>query len=179
MTDPTVLKNKIDRERSAVRPPNADGTRILVVDDNDALRYSIRRALQEAGYNVTEARTGSEAIALASESPDLITLDVNLPDMDGFSVCRQLKAAPQTSHIPILHVSSTFTDPESRVHGLQGGADAYLAEPIDRSELVATVAALLRLKAAESEARRQAGAAEAARQELAKLNATLEDKIRE
>lgn len=179
MSDTTALKNKIGREKSNPKPADAGTTTILVVDDNDALRYSIRRALQEAGYVVVEARTGGEALTLAANQPGLITLDINLPDIDGFQVCRRLKNAAETAHIPILHVSSTFTDAESRVHGLQGGADAYLAEPIDRSELVATVAALLRLKNAESEARRQAQVAEGARKELAELNATLEDRIRE
>ena len=105
---------------------------------------------------MVEAKTGAEALARAAELPDLITLDVNLPDMNGFQVCRKLKADPVTTHIPILHVSSTFVDPQSRVLGLEGGADAYLAEPIDRAELVATVGALLRLKRAETAARQQA-----------------------
>jgi signal transduction histidine kinase len=179
MTDPTALKQQIESEHRNIKPIDAGAVTILVVDDNEALRYSIVRALREAGYKVLEAKTGAEAIARAADNPSLITLDINLPDVDGFQVCRRLKSAPETAHIPILHVSSTFTDAESRVHGLQGGADAYLAEPIDRSELVATVAALLRLKNAESEARRQAQVAEQARQELARLNATLEDRIRE
>jgi signal transduction histidine kinase len=109
----------------------------------------------------------------------LITLDVNLPDMTGFQVCHQLKSDPKTASIPILHVSSTFVDPEYRVKGLDGGADAYLAEPIDRAELVATIGALLRLKNAETRARQQAAEAETARKELALLNASLEDKIAE
>jgi signal transduction histidine kinase len=178
MTDATALKKKIETAKMAIKSVDAASTTILVVDDNDALRYSIKRALLEAGYQVVEARTGAEAIARAEDQPDLITLDINLPDIDGFQVCKQLKAASGTSRIPILHVSSTFTDPEARVLGLQGGADAYLAEPISRSELVATVAALLRLKNAENEALRQAEAAEAARNELALLNATLEDRIK-
>ena len=179
MTDPTALKQQIDNEHRNIKPIDAGAVTILVVDDNEALRYSIARALREAGYKVIEAKTGAEAIVRAADNPGLITLDINLPDIDGFQVCRQLKASAETAHIPILHVSSTFTDSESRVYGLQGGADAYLAEPIDRSELVATVAALLRLKNAESEARRQAQVAEQARQELAGLNATLEDRIKE
>ncbi|HKQ88776.1 MAG TPA: response regulator [Candidatus Acidoferrales bacterium] len=179
MSEATALKHKIGRERPGLKTADANAITVLVVDDNDALRYSIARALKEAGYKILEARTGTEAIARAAEMPTLITLDVNLPDMDGFQVCRRLKSSPETAHIPILHVSSTFTDAQSRVHGLQGGADAYLAEPIDRSELVATVAALLRLKNAESEARRQAEVAESARKELAQLNATLEDRIKE
>jgi signal transduction histidine kinase len=178
MADTKTLRNKIKQEKAEVKPPDTSATRILVVDDNDALRYSIKRSLIEGGYNVVEARTGAEAFLRAEEQPDLITLDINLPDMDGFQVCRQLKSSERTAHIPILHVSSTFTDPASRVHGLQGGADAYLAEPIDRSELVATVAALLRLKNAETEARRQAAAADDARRQLAELNESLEEKIR-
>jgi signal transduction histidine kinase len=155
------------------------GSRILTVDDNDAMRYSLVRSLQDAGYNVVEARTGQEALALAANAPDLITLDVNLPDMTGFQVCRQLKSDPATASIPVLHVSSTFVDPEYRVKGLEGGADAYLAEPIDRAELVATIGALLRLKNAEHRARQQAAEAEVAREELARLNASLESKITE
>src|SRR5512133_830443 len=91
------------------------GSRILTVDDNDAMRYSLVRSLQDAGYNVVEARTGQEALLLAANAPDLITLDVNLPDMTGFQVCRQLKSDPATASIPVLHVSSTFVDPEYRV----------------------------------------------------------------
>lgn len=153
--------------------------KILAVDDNEALRYSLVRTLREAGYQVIEAGTGSQALALASENPDLITLDVHLPDVMGFEVCRQLKSNPATSHIPILHLSSTYVDAEARVQGLSSGADAYLAEPIDRAELVATVGALLRLKNAENLARRQAAAAEEARTELARLNETLEWKVAE
>ncbi|MGA8439191.1 MAG: response regulator [Candidatus Sulfotelmatobacter sp.] len=160
--------------------PSGNGTiKILTVDDNEALRYSLVRSLRDAGYQVVEAKTGAEALARAAELPDLITLDVNLPDMNGFQVCRRIKADPATTHIPILHVSSTFVDPQSRVQGLEGGADAYLAEPIDRAELVATVGALLRLKRAETAARQQAEAAEMARRELSQLNATLEVRVAE
>ncbi len=153
--------------------------KILAVDDNEALRYSLVRSLQDAGYQVIEAKTGSEALALASQLPDLITLDVNLPDVHGFEVCRQIKSNPATSHIPILHLSSTFVEPDARVQGLASGADAYLAEPIDRAELVATVAALLRLKTAEMMARQQAQIAEQARRDLAELNANLEHRVGE
>jgi signal transduction histidine kinase len=153
--------------------------KILTVDDNEALRYSLGRSLREAGYEVIEARNGEEAISMAANDPDLITLDINLPDMSGFQVCERLKSEPLTAHIPILHISSTFVDPQSRVRGLRGGADAYLAEPIDRGELIATVAALLRLKNAEMVARQQAKIAESARNELIQLNAGLESRVAE
>jgi signal transduction histidine kinase len=153
--------------------------KILAVDDNEALRYSVVRCLRDAGYQLLEARTGKEALERVKELPDLITLDVNLPDMHGFQVCREIKSDPVTSHIPILHLSSTYTDPDSRVQGLASGADAYLSEPIDRAELVATVRALLRLKHAETLARQQAEIAESARKEVAELNATLEGRVSE
>jgi Signal transduction histidine kinase len=152
---------------------------ILTVDDNDALRYTLTRALRSGGYNVTEARSGSEALKLADQMPDLITLDLNLPDIDGFEVCRRLKANPQTAHIPILHISATFVDPEHRVRGLEGGADAYLAEPISGDELLATVGALLRMKQAEREARLQSAEAEKARQALKKAHDELEMRVQE
>jgi signal transduction histidine kinase len=161
------------------QPIDNSSINILTVDDNEALRYSLVRSLREAGFHVTEAGTAEEAIALAAKNPDLITLDVNLPDMSGFDVCRRLKTDTRTKHIPILHISSTFVDPESRVRGLAGGADAYLAEPIDRAELIATVGALLRLKNAEITARSKAQEAEQTRQALAELNATLELRVSE
>lgn len=153
--------------------------RILVVDDTDSLRYAITRSLREAGYEVIEARNGAQGLALAAELPDLITLDVNLPDMSGLEVCRRLKSNEATAHIPVLQVSATFVDADSRVRGLEGGADAYLTEPASRGELVATVGALLRIKNAERFARVQAHEAEQAREQLTELNETLEKRVAE
>lgn len=152
---------------------------VLAVDDNDAIRYSMSRYLREGGYRVVEARTGAEALNLARQEPALITLDINLPDMDGFEVCRKLKQDPATSGIPVLHISASFVDPEHRVRGLEGGADAYLSEPISQQELLATVRALLRLRQAQKEAQRQAADAEKARQELKKINESLESRVLE
>lgn len=152
---------------------------ILTVDDNDALRYTLTRTLRGEGYTVIEARNGTEALKLANRCPDLITLDLNLPDLDGFEVCRRLKNNPQTAHIPILHISATFVQPEHRVRGLDGGADAFLAEPISGAELVATVGALLRMKQAEREARLHAAEAEKAKQELKKAHDELEGRVQE
>lgn len=151
---------------------------ILTVDDNDALRYSLSRTLQGGGYKVIEARNGAEALKLADQSPDLITLDVRLPDVDGFEVCRRLKANPRTAHIPVLHISATFTAKEYRVRGLEV-ADGYLAEPISREELLATVGALLRLKQAERQAHRHAIEAEKARQELKQAHNELELRVQQ
>jgi signal transduction histidine kinase len=177
MSEMVTQKAAVRWEDFAPAAVDAGTIKILAVDDNEALRYSLVRTLRDAGYQVIEAKTGGEALALAGENPDLITLDVHLPDMMGFEVCKRLKSNPVTSRIPILHLSSTYIDAEARVQGLSSGADAYLAEPIDRAELVATVGALLRLKNAENLALRQAAAAEESRLALASLNETLEQKV--
>ncbi len=152
---------------------------ILCVDDNDAARYTLARALRRGGYQVIEGRSGADAIKLASELPDLITLDVRLPDIDGFEVCQRLKSVPKTAQIPVLHISATCVEPEHRVRGLRGGADGFLNRPVNDEELLATVNALLRLKRAEQEAQSRAEEAERAKNEVAALNETLRGTIRE
>lgn len=152
---------------------------ILSVDDNDAIRYTFTRYLLEGGYQVIEARTGVEALAMARNQPALITLDINLPDMNGYEICRRLKDDPVTRDIPILHISASHIEATDRVRGLEGGADAYLAEPVNRLELLATVNALLRMRQAQREARRKAAEAEVARKELQKANESLETRVRQ
>jgi hypothetical protein len=116
--------------------------RILVVDDNASALYATSRVLRAAGYDVMEARTGSAALAAAGKS-DLVVLDVNLPDMDGFEVCRQLRAHPDTAQIPVLHLSATFTNAGDRALGFEAGADSYLTRPVEPPVLIATVRTLL------------------------------------
>jgi PAS domain S-box-containing protein len=129
--------------------PEARDT-ILVVDDNEAERYYISRVLSKAGFAVREAATGLEALALTqADNPALVTLDVRLPDLNGFEVCRRLKGNPATRDVPVLHISASFTSPENKAEGLEGGADGYLAHPVDAGELVATVRSLLRARQAE------------------------------
>jgi PAS domain S-box-containing protein len=128
---------------------------ILVVDDNEPARYALRRMLQLHGYTVHEAATGAETLRAAEKNPDLIILDVHLPDLNGYEVCRRLKAAPKTSSIPVLHLSATFADSESRSEGLEQGADGYLTYPVEERELVANVEAILRARRAERLAREQ------------------------
>ncbi|HZQ96651.1 MAG TPA: response regulator [Candidatus Sulfotelmatobacter sp.] len=150
---------------------------VLAVDDNDAIRYSVARRLRDAGFHVIEAGTGAEALRLARQDPVLITLDINLPDIDGFEVCRRLKDDPATREIPVLHLSASCIAARDKVRGLEGGADAYLSEPIDPQELLATVKALLRMREAQREARRQADEAERAKQELKDANESLEMRV--
>src|SRR5581483_9869231 len=141
------------------------------------IRYSVARRLRDAGFHVIEAGTGAEALRLARQDPVLITLDINLPDIDGFEVCRRLKDDPATREIPVLHLSASCIAARDKVRGLEGGADAYLSEPIDPQELLATVKALLRMREAQREARRQADEAERAKQELKDANESLEMRV--
>jgi PAS domain S-box-containing protein len=123
---------------------------ILVVDDDEVKRYTIARTLKLAGYEIVEAETGGEAIARAAEHPALIVLDVKLPDIDGYEVARRLKADPATALIPVLHLSGTFVTADSRVLGLESGADAYLTDVTEPPVLIATIRALLRMRRAEA-----------------------------
>lgn len=128
---------------------------ILVVDDNEQNRYVHVRYLERAGFTVRQASSGAEGLALAPEA-DLVILDVRLPDMSGFEVCRQLKQDAATSSIPVLQTSAAFTAVGDRVVGLQQGADAYLCIPVEADELIATVLALLRTRQAELNAQTMA-----------------------
>src|SRR4051794_14335889 len=118
--------------------------------------------LTDAGLEVIEARNGTEAIERAQSQPDLVVLDINLPDMSGFDVCRRLKTDPSTSNIPVLHLSASYVKAEDHARGLNAGADGYLTHPVDDLVLVATVKAILRARRAEEASRRSE--AEATRQ---------------
>lgn len=127
---------------------------ILNVDDHDAGRYAKSRILQLAGYRVVEAATGADALRLIREAkPQLILLDVKLPDVDGIQLCRTIKSDPQSAHVMVLQISAVHTTRADRIHGLECGADTYLIEPIEADELLATVNALLRLYDRERENR--------------------------
>lgn len=123
--------------------------KILHVDDREENRYIAGRILRAAGFEVAEARTGVEGLEKSLESPDLIILDIKLPDMLGYEVCRRIRANPATAKIPVLHLSATFVTGESRVHALEGGADSYLTWPVEPPVLVSTIRSLLRLGHAE------------------------------
>ena len=129
---------------------------ILYVDDTEVQRYAVSRVLRRAGFEVKQASSGQQALQMSTSGPDLVVLDVNLPDINGIEVCKRIKADQSTSHIPVLQVSATLVDTRHRVAGLEGGADAYLVQPIDPDELVATIRSLLRIRKAEQEARRRA-----------------------
>ena len=124
--------------------------RILVVDDNEPGRYALGRVLRQAGFETLEAGTGAEALsAVERDRPDLLILDVNLPDMSGVEVCRRVKASPKLASTPVLQISASAVDSGSRVAALEGGADSYVTTPVEPALLVATIRSLLRIRAAE------------------------------
>src|SRR3954447_17909314 len=118
------------------------GVRLLIVDDDRALREALRRALLLAGYDVDVAATGQEGLTrIAAAPPDAVVLDLGLPDVDGLEVCRRLRAAGARRPILILTARDAVAD---RIDGLDAGADDYLVKPFDVGELQARVRALLR-----------------------------------
>src|SRR5690606_20005733 len=97
---------------------------IIHVDDREENRYLVKRILNNADFDVMESSTGTEGLELVrAHTPDLVILDIRLPDMTGFEVCRQLKANLETESIPVLQISSQLTNLDSRVEGLDSGAD--------------------------------------------------------
>jgi two-component system response regulator MprA len=118
------------------------GTHILVVDDDEPIAASLRRALEYAGYRVSVAHDGPSALLRAGrERPDLVVLDVMLPGVDGITVCRRLRAETPEAMVLLLTARDGTAD---RVAGLDAGADDYLVKPFAYDELLARVRALLR-----------------------------------
>ncbi|MEO3810004.1 SpoIIE family protein phosphatase [Sphaerisporangium sp. B11E5] len=128
---------------------------ILVVDDTPTKRYILGSWLRRAGHQVVEASGGQEALTLVRELlPDVVVLDVRLPDIDGYEVCERIKADPETAALPVLQISAHAIGVADRTHGLDRGADAYMAEPIEPEEFIATVHAALRYSRARTRAER-------------------------
>jgi serine phosphatase RsbU (regulator of sigma subunit)/FixJ family two-component response regulator len=132
-------------------PPAA----VLVVDDSDAKRYMLATWLRQAGHEVAEAASGSAALG-GLNGIDLVVLDVRLPDLSGTEVCDRIKADPATAAIPVIQVSAVATGAADKAMGLNEGADAYLAEPFQAEEFLATVTATLRYSRARRQAERTA-----------------------
>jgi PAS domain S-box-containing protein len=125
--------------------------RLLIVDDNAATRYALRRRLEPHGYSVLEAGTGGDGLAIIdSEQIDALILDVNLPDMSGFDIVRKLRSEPATALLPVIHVSAASVQTGDIITGLDAGADAYLIHPVDPDVLLATLRTLLRVRETEN-----------------------------
>lgn len=120
--------------------------RILVVDDVATNRVVLKAKLAAAYYEIVLAENGTEALEKAtSEQPDIILLDVMMPDIDGYAVCRRLKAAPETAHIPIIMVTA-LSEADEKLRGLECGADDFLSKPINDLALFSRVQNLIRVK---------------------------------
>jgi signal transduction histidine kinase len=129
---------------------------ILIADDREENRYVLRRVLERAGYVCDQATTGREALRKAQDLPGIVILDVHLPDMSGYDVCRCIKQDSRTARVSVLQISASFISNEDKAKALEVGADAYLTHPIDGMVLLATVRSLLRLRTAEVQARESA-----------------------
>ncbi len=124
--------------------------RILVVDDDLHLLHAASRTLKKAGYEVIEAKTGGECLRLVEErEPDLVLLDVVLPDVGGLEICRRIKRGLYRPGCFVLMLSGAKTSPDDQADGLEAGADGYITRPISNREFLARIAAVLRIKKAE------------------------------
>ncbi len=143
--------------------------RILLVDDKAQNRRLIEAMLAPYGYTISTASSGEEALQIAAaDPPDLILLDVVMPGMNGYDVCRRIRADEATRFLPVVMV--TANPDQDKVAGIDAGADDFIVEPLERHELLARVRSLLRIKSYHDTISRQAA-------ELAQLNRTLEDRV--
>ena len=125
--------------------------KVLVVEDDNNIAELLRLYLQKDGFEVSHAADGGKAVEMAREiQPDLVLLDIMLPEVDGLEVCRRLKADPQTSGIPIIMLTAKAEEID-RVLGLELGADDYVVKPFSMRELLARVKAVLRRFAKDSQ----------------------------
>jgi adenylate cyclase len=144
-------------------------SRILVVDDTAQNRRLMEAVLSPLGHAVSSAASGREALDLiAAEPPDLVLLDIVMPEMDGYEVCRSLRADPATQMLPIIMLTSSGD--QDKVDAIEAGADDFIARPFDAHELLARVRSLLRIKEYHDTIQAQAA-------ELAELNHTLESRV--
>jgi adenylate cyclase len=148
----------------------SDRASVLVVDDTPANVKLLADLLAAKGYGVSTAANGEEALArLINEKPDLVLLDVMMPGLSGYDVCRRIRADAETALLPVVLITSL--DPQGeKLKGIEAGADDFLSKPINQPELFARVRSLLRVKALQDEVRRQAD-------ELKGWNAKLEERV--
>ena len=146
--------------------------KVLVVDDTPANVKLLADLLKVKGYEVSTAANGEEGLAkVAAEHPDIVLLDIMMPGMSGYDVCRTIRANPGTALLPVVLVTSLDPNQE-RVKGMEAGADDFLQKPINQQELFARVKSLLRVKSLQDEVKQQA-------EKLAEWNAMLEARVKE
>jgi DNA-binding response OmpR family regulator len=126
---------------------------VLVVDDEPEIVKMVQKIMEARGHRVSVARDGHEAIELAQrEAPDVMILDLNLPKLDGFEVCRRLKSEPPTKNIPIVMLTAAYVSVEDAERGVGVGADEYVVKPFLREVLVHNVERLIEESAAAKKA---------------------------
>jgi adenylate cyclase len=151
--------------------------RILLVDDSEFNLDMLHKRLEVHGYELFTAADGEAGLAAVYEHlPDLILLDVMMPKLDGFEVCRRVRADPELPYIPIILVTAR-TDTRDIVAGLEAGGDEYLTKPVDGAALVARVKSMLRLKGLQDTVQAQATRLAAQSAELARWNASLQEQV--
>jgi adenylate cyclase len=170
-----AIPSTSSRPAPGARPASAADTastppKVLIVDDTPLNLKLLGDLLAIKGYAVTTAPSGEEALAkLVADTPDIVLLDVMMPGLSGYDVCRRIRANADTALLPVVMVTSL--DPQQeRVRGIEAGADDFLSKPINQPELFARVRSLLRVKALQDEVRRQAEA-------LKRWNDELEDRV--
>lgn len=127
-------------------PVVTTGRRVLVVDDDSSLRSRLRRLLQAEGLEIATAKNGEDALdAVKRVKPDVVLLDVMMPGLDGFEVCRRLKGNAETRLVPVVMLTG-LSKTKHRVQGIDAGADDFLTKPFERAELIARIWSLLKLK---------------------------------
>lgn len=120
-----------------------DPKQILVVEDDTDAAFMLKTRLESAGYRVQIATSGKAALSCTvQDTPDLVVLDLKLPDLSGYEVCRQLRQIPSPWQIPVLMLTA-MSQPVDQLRGFAFGADAYLTKPFDSAELLKTVDLLL------------------------------------
>lgn len=150
---------------------------LLVVDDTTANLRLLAQVLQGAGYRVRLVTTGARALAIARQAPpDLVLLDLRLPDIDGVRVCEELKASPQTASIPVIFISA-FDDPDAKVSAFAAGGVDYVVKPINPDEVLARVATHLALRELHQQLRATNVILQSQLAELAQANSELEQQI--
>lgn len=153
---------------------------ILLVDDSTARMMIHSMILRDQGFKIIEAENGTDGIRLAQEqNPDIILLDVVLPDINGVDVCRQLKTDPKTQHMLVMLISSIEIKSLHQSRGLDSGADGYLTLPVSNEELISRVRAFERIKRSEDELRRSHQLLQQHSDELERINRELQNEITE
>ncbi|MFC1545313.1 response regulator [Gemmatimonadota bacterium] len=138
---------EVEKDPGMDTPP-----RILIVDDVPMNIAMVQALLKSEGYELVSAESGDEALrAVAEQIPDLILLDIQMPDMDGYEVCERLRASPETEGVPVIMFTATESETEAKAKGLRIGANDYVTKPVAKDELLARIETQLRLKVLEKQ----------------------------